>query len=89
MEKLTKKDFVKAAISGINGGIQNDSDNIWYDIKGTDIQANIKASKVFGFDYKEKEPFEMSYEIEADEDHIAWDYLYADYCEKFDSLYTD
>lgn len=88
MKKISKEEFVKAAINAGNGGVQNDTDNIWWDVEGTNIQANTKISKVFG-DRKEEEPFEFSYEVEADEDHIAWDYLYDDYCEKFDSLYTD
>lgn len=71
MKKMSKDEFIKLVINSNNGGIQNDNTDIWADIEGTEIQANVAISEVFGFDYEEKEPFEISYEIEADKEHIA------------------
>lgn len=84
MVKMSKEEFVKSVINSGNGGLQNDGTDIFANIEGTGMQVSVPVSEVYGIDYEESEPFEISSEIESDEEHVAWDYLYDSYTEQLE-----
>lgn len=89
MKKMTKEQFVTKCMEA--GGCENDSTDVWvnpFGIEGPQFHVTAEELSSHGINFFDiydtdeeylEHAFDISFAIEEDKHHVAWDYLYDEY----------